>query len=100
MRDFLCERERLLREQVEAANSRLAEVAAAIERESVVVLGSRGQTRPSGLLVAERALHQERTKALNALEDCLRRLATEDQLVRANQLGAWKHRAADSPQPD
>jgi hypothetical protein len=94
---FLEQREAALRTQVESANERLAEFAKVIGEQGLTVIGSRGQVRPHPLLAAERELHREQTRALDELENVIRRLDAEIQLEQANALTAWKHQVPATP---
>jgi hypothetical protein len=94
MKALLEDREQLLRQQIEAASARLIEVATAIERDGVTVIGSRGQLRSNPLLTAERELRRERTKALDQLEAVLWRLENERLVAEANAIMAWNRTTA------
>lgn len=89
MREMLEQREKRLRDQIDADERRLADIGAAIERDGVVVTGSRGQNRPNGLLAAEREVRREMTRAFDELADVLSRLEAEAMLERANAITSW-----------
>jgi exonuclease VII small subunit len=88
VKQLLQEREKSLRLQIEAADARLAEITAALERDGLTVVGSRGQPRANPLLAVERELRRERSAALDELEEVIRRLDSERQLEAANAV--WR----------
>jgi len=91
---LLEKREKSLRLEIQAADVRLAEVAEALERDGLVVSGSRGQPRANNLLGVERQLRRERGRALDQLENVLRRLHAARQAEAANKI--WTRSASDA----
>jgi len=94
MRELLEERAAALREQIDAATARLAQLAESIAESGMTVPGSKGQDRPNPLLAEERELRVERAKALREMTDVVRRLETVEALERANEVTAWGRSAS------
>jgi hypothetical protein len=96
MKTYLQQREALLREQLAITNQRLSEITEIISEQGLTVDGSRpGTIRPHPLFKAESDLRRERTKALDELEETLRRLEAEKLVAEANALWKNKSRVAD-----
>jgi hypothetical protein len=96
MRQLLARREATLRRNLEVAEARLSEVAAAIEVDGLTVTGSRGNLRPHPLLRIEAELKKEVAATLGELLDVTRRLESEAQLSDANALTAWTPEAPEA----
>jgi hypothetical protein len=95
MRELLQRRERALVEEIELADSRLAEIADAIASVGVTVEGSRpGTVRPHPLLRVENEVRRARARAHRELEDVLRRLENVRLIETANALA---RRSPQSP---
>jgi prophage DNA circulation protein len=87
---LLEERAAVLREQIDAASVRLADIAEQVARDGLTVTGSEGQSVAHKLLAAERAVQKSLRDAYAALQDVTRQLENARLVDEANAITAWR----------
>lgn len=83
-------------EQVVTATDRLREIRDRIDRDGLVVAGSRKQARPHPLLASERALQRQIDEELERLWLTPRHRATAAQVRAANEMTRWTPRQPEA----
>jgi P27 family predicted phage terminase small subunit len=89
----------LLLEELLHARDRLSEVRADIQRDGLVVAGSKGQSRPHPLLATERALERQVEDGLERLWLTPRHRQNAELTRQANDITRWDPKEADAPVP-